>query len=236
MFEKYHYTDNRKGSPHHYFALMESGRSKIVSDSITIELKSGDIFYIPKGFPYQSYWYSENKIAFKSFGFDYFPESADKQYILQKIDATDCTLEKIKNIPINNQYDSRVLGDFYSFVALAVKEMVFDNSSNDKIIFEKSKRYMIENPDCKMSDVAKHCSLSESALYNVFRKEAKITPNILRQQILCEKAVLMLNTTDKSVQEISDSLGFSSTSYFRKILLKHTSKTPREIRKEAQSL
>jgi transcriptional regulator GlxA family with amidase domain len=43
----------------------------------------------------------------------------------------------------------------------------------------------------------------------------------------------MLTTTNKSVQEISDILGFSSTSYFRKILKLYTDKTPLKIRKEA---
>jgi AraC-like DNA-binding protein len=81
--------------------------------------------------------------------------------------------------------------------------------------------------------VAAYCHVSTSGLYSIFKKQLGKTPNELHAEILCEKAVSLLSTTDKSVQEISDTLGFSSTSYFRKILKKHTGKAPLEIRKEA---
>ncbi|MBQ4116900.1 MAG: helix-turn-helix domain-containing protein [Clostridia bacterium] len=57
-----------------------------------------------------------------------------------------------------------------------------------------------------------------------------------RCEILCEKAVTLLTTTDKSVQEISDMHGFSSTSYFRKILYRYTNNTPRDIRKKTEKI
>ena len=56
----------------------------------------------------------------------------------------------------------------------------------------------------------------------------------MKQEILCEKAVQLLTTTDLSVEEISNRLLFSSSSYFRKIFKKYTGKTPRQIRKDSQ--
>ena len=46
-------------------------------------------------------------------------------------------------------------------------------------------------------------------------------------------AVNLLSTTNRPVQQISDAAGFSSTSYFRKLLRKYTGKTPLQIRKES---
>ena len=60
-----------------------------------------------------------------------------------------------------------------------------------------------------------------------------MTPHALRQKILVEKAVELLTTTDIPIEEVSDRLGFSSSSYFRKILFAQTGKTPSAIRKEA---
>ena len=74
------------------------------------------------------------------------------------------------------------------------------------------------------------CSLSEPHLYYLFKKAGEVTPNEYRQKSLCDRAVELLITTDNSVEAISDMLGFSSSSYFRKILKKHTGKSPREIR------
>ena len=67
-FSKYHYTDNRKGSPYHYFALLEKGTAKIVSKDKTIYINEGDVFYIPKNTSYQSYWYGNDEISFFSYG------------------------------------------------------------------------------------------------------------------------------------------------------------------------
>ena len=68
-FEKYHYTDNRKGSPMNYIAYMLKGRAEIVSKHTTIKINEGDIFFIPVNLPYQSYWYGDDEIEFLSYGF-----------------------------------------------------------------------------------------------------------------------------------------------------------------------
>lgn len=231
--EKYHYTDNRKGAPLNYFAYMEKGRSRLVSKNITLEINEGDIFFIPKGLPYQSYWSAEGEIRFKSFGFELFPEGETKNYLMQKIQAED---SDIKNIPTNVKADSEILGKFYSAVAMLLPKMKYDDSNREKLIVNMAKEYMYDNINCKISHVAKHCLVSESALYGIFKREAGMTPNSMKQKIICEKAVMLLTTTEKSVQEISDLLGFSSTSYFRKQLARYFNKTPREIRKENSAL
>lgn len=244
MLNKYHYTDNRHGSPRNYLAYMETGHSKIVSEDITLEINEGDVFFIPTGLPYQSYWTSENEIIFKSYGFNYFPEMQTKNFILQKIDCTDGLKEQIKNIPTHTQTsnslsgeftDSFILGYFYSTLAKVLPTLKYDDLNQKKLLLEKAKKYIYNNTDCTVSDIAKHCLLSDSALYELFRKKGT-TPNNQKQEIICEKAAVLLTTTDKSVQEISDMLGFSSTSYFRKILYRHTGKTPREIRKASLSV
>ena len=83
-------------------------------------------------------------------------------------------------------------------------------------------------------DVARYCNVSLSGLYGIFQKVLEKTPNEVRQEIQCKNAVHLLTTTNLSVEEISSRLHFSSSSYFRKILRKHTGKTPLAIRKGAQ--
>ena len=78
--------------------------------------------------------------------------------------------------------------------------------------------------------------MPSSALYHIFKTENNLTPNELIQKIRCDKAVVLLTTTNKSIQEISDILEFSSTSYFRKVLYRYTQKTPKEIRKTSENI
>jgi AraC-like DNA-binding protein len=92
---------------------------------------------------------------------------------------------------------------------------------------------MAEHVNCSIDEVAKHCHVCESVIYNAFRKTMGTTPNAQRLRLLCERAVELLTTTDRPIEEISAKLGFSSSAYFRKILHKHTGMTPTEIRKNA---
>ena len=236
VLNKYKYTDNRKGSPYHFLAYMERGISKIVSNDITINIKAGDFFYIPEGLPYQSYWYSEDEIRFLSLGFHFFPENDDKEFLLQKINMNEALKARIKKIPTERKTDSFVLGEFYSVLTSLIPLMQYKVNNPKKHILEKAQKYIFENTNCKVSDIAKHCLLSESGLYNIFKKESELTPNELIQKIRCEKAIVMLTTTNKSIEEISDSLEFSSTSYFRKVLYRYTQKTPKEIRKSSKNI
>lgn len=235
-FEKYHHTDHRAGSPHHYLAYIEMGHGKIISEKGTIEIHPGDVFYIPKGLSYQSFWTYSNTIILRSFGFDYFPEDNKKDYALQIIPCGREIAEQLKSIPTDTSISSSLLGAFYSVLAKALTVMQFDHHSHSKTLVDQAIRYINTNPGCKIPDIAKHCLISESGLYSLFKKETGVTPNDMRQRILCKKAVMLLTTTDRSVLEISDMLGFSSTSYFRKVLYQHTGKTPREIRETSKSI
>jgi AraC-like DNA-binding protein len=104
---------------------------------------------------------------------------------------------------------------------------------NSNFIHEIIDEDLRNNPNLKIPDIAKYCNISEPGIYSIFRRYLNKTPNEIKNEILCKNAVSLLTTTNKSVQEISDTLNFSSTSYFRKILREHTGKTPLEIRKEA---
>ena len=41
---RFHYTDNRAGSPSHYFAMMLNGRFRITDASGSIDIHAGEIF------------------------------------------------------------------------------------------------------------------------------------------------------------------------------------------------
>ena len=102
-------------------------------------------------------------------------------------------------------------------------------------LLEQATEYMRLHPDCRIAEVARHCGISESALYAAFRRE-NTTPNKVRQELLIRTAVHLLTTTDASIQDISDRLNFSSASYFRKVLREHTGNTPSQLRKAAMKV
>ncbi len=230
---KYHYSDNRSGSPEHYIAYMLQGHCRIVANGQTLSVQEGELFYIPMGLPYQSYWYSNdgNSIRFLSFGFRWFPEADSSSYPLQVLPKCKEWCEKVKQISTNTVLDSVAIGRFFSLLSELLPVMKKNDSDGKRYLLQQAKAYMYKHTDCTISHIARHCGVSESTLYTAFKESFRKTPNAVKQELVCEKAVFLLLTTDKSVQEISDMLGFSSTSYFRKILKIHTDSTPREIRR-----
>lgn len=229
---KFHHTDNRLYSHPHYLALLLKGNAKLVSKNEVIELKEGDVFYIPADYSYESFWYGDT-MEWLSFGFTYFPESEYKQFKMQKIDCCEELKKAIREIPVGTDIDSSALGAFYTVISKLIPLMQLDSKSKKAVLFEKATKIMTDNTDWDIPQIAESCGVSESTLYTAFKKVSSKTPNQIRHEILTQKAIRMLTSTDKSVQVISDILGFSSTSYFRKILFENTGKTPTQIRKTA---
>lgn len=229
-FGKYRYTDNRRGSPHHYLATMEEGRCRIVSEDTEIEAEAGEAFYIPMGLGYQSYWYADNNVRFRSYGFDYFPGRV--AYRLQKLPPEAYGI--IRTIPLGDAPDAAALGALYTVLGRLMPDMEEVSLRGHGGLVRMAVEYMALNPGCSVPDAARHCRVGESTLYAAFRDELGKTPNEVRQQMLAEKAVKLLATTSGSVQQISDRLGFCSTDYFRRILKKYTGMSPRQIRSSAK--
>lgn len=230
-FDKYHHTDQRKGAPVNYLAYMIKGTAKIVSENKTIEINPGDVFYIPKNLSYQSYWYGEDEIDFLSFGFLSLHTTSSIKAELQKVDCNQETLNKMLKIPTKgNSIDIHTLHLFYEVMEEIAPVLEHSYDNNEEIIADKIKKCIEDYPHLSIVEIAKKCAISESYVYPVFKKMARITPNEYKQKVLCEKGIELLLTTNKKVEEISDMLKFSSSSYFRKVMKKHTGSTPREIR------
>ena len=73
-------------------------------------------------------------------------------------------------------------------------------------------------------------------MYHLLKTKLGKTPNRLRQEAKCQQAVKLLTCTDLSVEQISTQLGFSSSSYFRKIFHSKVHKTPTAYRKESRNI
>lgn len=229
-YERYHHTDASDGASRHFIGLLEQGRCRIVSDKVTIEAGPGEPFYIPMELPYQSYWFSEGKVRLRSYGFDDFPENTGHSYSLQKLPPE--FADEIRTIPLCRRPDSGALAAFFAVLHRILPHMERVGEETSGCVFEQAMLYMERHTDCRVSQVARHCGVSESALYASFKRHGT-TPNAARQELLAKEAVRLLSTTDLPVQEISDQLGFSSSSYFRKVLHAQTGKTPTQLRKSA---
>lgn len=230
-FNKYHYTDNRAGTSEHYFAYMLSGKCKIVTDSKTVELRAGDFLYIPNKCSYQSYWHGEPTVRFISLGFSYMPNIDHKVYYVQSMPHEPNAARLFTELAASDKLTADDIGKFYALTAQLLPMMNCAARCRTKEIVSLSQQYLTLHPNATSAELAKNCAVSEAALYSAFRKASNTTPNELKGRMLLDRAKEMLIETDKPIEHISDTLGFSSASYFRKKFKQYFGITPREMRK-----
>ena len=207
---------SKQGCVTNFLGRLLYGTGKLVSQGTTVMLSAGETVFIPKGCRYESFWTPDenSRLEWDSIGFDYFPQADKGTYLLQKVEFDGRATELLNAVTEQMKVTPFTVGRLY-----------------EVLITENAVKFMREYPFASMSDVAAVCHVSESWLYTVFKESLHISPNEMRQKILCEKAEELLLSTGLSVEEISNELQFSSSSYFRKILKKHLGKTPSEIRR-----
>lgn len=230
-FDTYHYTDNRAGVDCHYLACMKKGRCRIVSEGTSVDIETGDIFYIPKGCRYESFWHGESEIRFDSYGFTMFPLPDGKSFPVQVIPCGAEEQALARRLSEDKSVSCQSLSVFFGLLHRLLPHMAVNAPTKDIHICAQAEAFLAENPTASNAKAAQFCMVSESTLYAAFRNARHTTPNEVRQKLCVERAVSLLTTTDLSIEHISSSLGFSSTSYFRKILKKHLGLTPRQIRR-----
>ena len=234
---KRNYTTQVDSCPSHFFGRIVSGQAKILSDQTELFLQPGDVFFIPKGLRYRSRWTcAEGSVTFYSFGFTMLPLEFQTDLQLQKLDCTPEELTLFSQIERTGQVSPAFVGKLYDFFGAVLPKMaVLQKSKSDRIV-DKAVDLMRSVPYASVAEIAHHCGVSECTLFLKFRKHFGKTPVEMRHRILTEKATQLLTATDLSVEEISNRLGFSSSSYFRKVLKKETGKTPLQIRKVRRHL
>ncbi len=237
--QRYHCTDciHRSGCPHHYIARMIKGTAKFQYGAQTLHLCEGDIFYLPRGLKYRSHWYPNgDPVEFYSFGFDYFPIDDSIGYQIQIIECTDDERAMLAELEADIAVTPRSIGLLYRFLGTVQPKLQAESDDENHIIINRALEYIRTHTNCSVKDIAHYCGISESGLFAKFRKHLDKTPIEARQSILVEKAITLLTTTDLSIEEISDQLGFSSSSYFRKVFRAKTGQTPTTFRKSIKSI
>ena len=157
---------------------------------------SGDVFYIPQGSTYSSFWETDETsphISYFSmhFSFEKPPENFyNTTYPMQKFFVDDLPFligkyERLQEnllLPAENNFSSAAL--FFEILATVLPKMnmTANNQMNKKI--EPALQYIRTNPNKPVS--VKHlsalCFLSESRFFTLFRQQVGVSPNPIQKQ------------------------------------------------------
>ena len=221
-----HHTDSSTGSTFHYLARMKQGKSRFVGEGFDLEFNEGEMYFIPKGFKYHSYWYGVSNVIWDVIAFRWLP--GDTVYIPQKLnDKNSIAFDKFIDEFIETDCES--VSQFFHLFGMITLDMKKDGRNTLDKRASAALRIMLSDPLVTVGEAAKRAGISESGLYSEFRKTGT-TPVKARLTAQIKKATELLTTTDMTVEAISEQIGFSSTSYFYQTFRKLTGKTTRYIR------
>ena len=79
-------------------------------------------------------------------------------------------------------------------------------------------------------DLVRRMGYSRASLYALFKRHTGLTPNDYLIRLRVEKAKSLLESTDRSVTDISTSTGFSSPEYFSAVFRRYVGQTPSDYR------
>ena len=132
-----------------------------------------------------------------------------------------------------------VLSVFYSVLSSVLPNLKhLSDKKIDKRISD-AMEYIHLNAEQELSIplLAEKSDMSISHFYTLFKKEVGTTPIEYKQNVLINRAIrLLLSDTSLSVEQISSMLGFSSSTYFRRVFKHITGKSPREYRSSVSHL
>ena len=234
-FNKNIHGDHTDGIDLHYIRFVKRGRGRFVLEDQTLEVEENEMFYIPKGAKYHSYWIVDDYFQYDSIGFLYFPTSSTNGFKAQKIPYNAAIWNAFSPLSRDKTVNTASVGALYSLLGLLEPVLELAPSSSDVATYERLLMLMKENPHLSIPEYAARCQVSESLLYHYIKRCCGKTPNQLRQEALCEKASELLLTTSYTVEEICDKLKFSSPAYFRKVFKGVYDTSPSQLRKKANT-
>jgi hypothetical protein len=135
-FNGVNHRDNSRGIGMHFIGFMKCGKGLIVCGNNRLEIFKNEMFYIPKGCRYHSYWIGEDIVNFDSIGFKYFPVNNQNGYILQKINYDNEIFNSFKPLSECKEINTNSIGILYTLLNKLEPVLIKSDISKDERIVE----------------------------------------------------------------------------------------------------
>ncbi len=129
---------------------------------------------------------------------------------------------------------SELIGRVYSILSDLTRELVYENKHRRQYHALSPALELLHTAppgSLRVEDLIRATYLSPTRFRTLFREYAGMTPHTYLVQHTLRTAIPLLRSTDLTIPEISERLGFDTPSYFGKYIRKHTGQTPRDFQK-----
>lgn len=243
-----HYYLSETGRIYSTFIYIVSGNIDISSGTRSVTAHTGEFFCIPPRTRCRAVWTADDKpqdrILFYSMHLTENPaHSFSGDYTLMKFSGFSNAeslrrIESIFRLMQGGETDKmRALGKFIDFWCDLKPLLEFcphpslSKPLRDAVAILESEY----QKDQSIAELANRVHISESRLYCLFRSELFQTPVAYRNGLRVAAAARMLESTDLSVSDIAERVGFSTLVHFREVFRASTGMTPNAFRKSGGS-
>lgn len=225
------------------------GKGKFTIDGTTTQLKTGDMFILPKGkvafyqadgeHPWTYLWVgfsgskAENILSKTQLLDHYFCHSTLESKVLDQI----VKLTQFRDLKLDDVTELQLIAELYKLLAFLMEELPSKSMSDSNILIQnyiKQTKKIIHtqySKTLKVSQIAKKLNLNRSYLYKIFKEETGYSIKDYLGQIRMEKSADLLISTDFHISHIANAVGFTDALAFSKAFKKHFGQSPSNYRK-----
>ncbi|MBR2376528.1 MAG: helix-turn-helix domain-containing protein [Clostridia bacterium] len=240
--QTYDYTNVLR--PCHNFVFMLEGEGVIKTTDSIINLKAGDILYIPKNTTYLANWSGKPKISFHSLHFSFTAKNdpfLNKNLPIQLIDNLDFNdlytlLKKVEKYQFCKDENSFLaVSAFYEMCGkiLPKVKVLPSKMINERIL--PAVKYIEKHYKSQITVeyLASLCYISTSRFYSLFKEQTGLSPIVYKNKIALQRASEdLLYDKNESVLNIAKRHGFTNIIYFERQFKNFMGKSPSRYRKE----
>ena len=251
VYEQDHRVDNENcPRPHFCMGYVITGSADFYDciEDKHISVKQGDIIFVPITSRYISDWKGNPQVNYISMHFIFDCPgifSRHRDYKLQKVSVKNT--EEMQGLfeyilqNYNGQEEAQLssLSKFYAVLSKILTKLEAKNQKEMDPRMKLAIHYMEDHftENITVERLAEISSMSVSRFFPNFKKAVGVTPvEYLNHYRISQAIILLMNEEDLSIEEISERLGFESSTYFRRVFKKITGKTPRDYRKSSMEI
>lgn len=199
-----------------------------------VSVSPGDIIIVPNATTYISHWTGNPHISYITFHF-ILENRFNGNIPIQKICGYGHLIKEFCYAYDNfctPEKSFKILSIFYNILDEISPKIERNSEKPFRTSVKKAIDYITSNytRTITIKELSQISNLSQSRFFSVFKSETGLSPIEYKNQICILNAEKMLLTDDFSIEEISEKLGFNSTSYFRRTFKSYTGKSPREYK------